>query len=235
MQLGVPSPLHDQLRPLLSTFPSIRDSLFSQGVPADRVLQAALDGLYLSLETEKATLDAAAAHYAPTLLDNDWKTTLTDMARQWLTHRIDLAAERQSNDIAPVFGDLFNRCAETMVNGNDYRSALMQQPGPGMVAARLHEAGVYASLANEIDAAWRQAWQQVSDSVTTTDPRSNDELGDALLAAFRGALKKGVGEPSSAGNVITRIDAPAGAAQVYTDLMFQQLHMLGQFIRPETT
>lgn len=236
MDMGVPSPLHYRLLPLLSALLPISTSLFREDNYPDRAFQAAIDGLYLSLEAEMATLGTAtAAHYAPTLLDNDWKTTLTDMARLWLTGRIDLAAERQNTDIAPVFGDLFNRCAETMVNGNDYRSALMQQPGPGMVAARLHEAGVYASLANEIDAAWRQAWQQVSDSVTTTDPRSNDELGDALLAAFRGALKKGVGEPSSAGNVITRIDAPAGAAQVYTDLMFQQLHMLGQFIRPETT
>ncbi len=231
---GVPSPVHARLLPLLSALPPIRERLFRQGVPAERTFEAAVNGLYLTLETDLDEI-ATAAHYASLGLDNDWKTTLTSMTRQWLTRRIDLAAERQRDDIAPVFGDLFARCADSTVAKGDYRSAMMQPPTPGIVAARLNEAGVYASLADEIGTAWLQAWQQVSNSLTATDLRSNNDLGNALLAAFREALGARVGAPSSAGHLINRIDAPADAARVYTDLMFQQLHMLEQFINPEAT
>jgi hypothetical protein len=88
----------------------------------------------------------------------------------------------------------------------------------------LFEVGVCAALANEIDTAWLHAWQQVKRSpATLLDMLSNDQLADELLAAFRQALKARLDAP-----------APAPAATLYTGLMFQQLHMLKQFITPES-
>ncbi len=235
-QMGVPSALHERLISLISALPQIGESLFKKNVNTHRSFQAALDGLHLILEGEAATLNATiAAYYATTALDDEWKATLTTMCQQWLSHRIVKAAERQPNEIGAVFGELFDRCVASTMNGDDYLTALKQSaPEPGKVAAALYEAGVYAALADEIDVAWSQAWQKVKLSpAALLDLRSNDHLADELLTAFRQALNDRVDTPSAEGHLINRINEPAEAATLYADLMFQQLHMLKQFITPE--
>ncbi len=238
--LDIPSAMNIRLRSLLRQLAPLRDILFKHGsnINNDRAFLAAVDGIYLILASQRDEAHVAAdiaAYYASAPIDDEWKAVLTRMASQWLTRRIAEASEREGNRIGQVFGELFDRCAADSVDGDDYVAALKQSaPEPGKVAAALHEAGIYAALADEIDVAWSQAWQRVKLSpAALLDLRSNDQLADELLAAFRQALNDRVDKPSAEGHLINRINEPAEAAALYTDLMFQQLHMLKQFSSPE--
>jgi len=223
---------------LLDALPALRNQLLTPGIDPTPVVLAAIDGLYLSLELPWATIaQASQTDYADATIDEDWQTTLTTLANQWLDARINCAYESEATDIAPVFAELFERCLSLTPRpvGSDLQTALNEfVPMPGQVAALLGSAGIYAPLAREIDIAWARSCQQVRTSILTSSSlRSDEELIDTLLATFRTTLGGQLYQPGANTRLIDFAGAGPVAASLYASLMSRQLHMLGQFINPE--
>ncbi len=138
-----------------------------------------------------------------TLNRNGMKTDIdiTESLSLITKRRIDeLAAfgdQREENIIAPAFANLDDLCADsTWPSGTRQVFSAEFRPQPGAIAKKLVAAGIYAALANPIEAAWAAAWSAVS-AAGAPDVATG---GDALLQHFRAELKTrtdSVKEPSS--------------------------------------
>ncbi len=233
MQMGIPSAWHDRLASLLNALLPIRHQLVGDGKSCVRVFLTAIDGLYGHIAPEfDRLLEDASRHYAQTSIDEWWKPMLSAMAGHWLRGRIDVALRREQEEIGLIFAELFERCsATTRATASLETTPGAPPPKSGVLAAVLIEAGIYAALANEIDAAWTQAWQQVGLSPSRLLGQHTDAENEAaLLAAFRGALKRRIDTPSGNRNLMTLPGASLAEEKLFGELMHRQLYMLTQFI-----
>lgn len=242
----------------LHTFFASADKISTQLLNAQsssRVVKHAIRcGVYLEIEAESSALETEIrTYYAQQPIDRLWQDILTQMSSQWLQARFNDAAHYQDKDIATAVTQLFETCiqqtlGETASASLSLALTLFTQTD-GKVEAAVHEAGIYAPFAREIDAAWTQAckrmaeapsvvaltnWTLPTGSLRAEHQATEEEVADELLAAFRTALRERLDTVSTGGHLIHRIDAPEPEARLYAQLMSQQLYMLRQFFDPET-
>ncbi len=211
-------------------------------------------GVYLDIEAESSALDTEIrTYYAQQPIDRRWQDILTQMSSQWLQARFDEAARYQNEDIVTAVTQLFETCIQHTLGETASASLSLAlsrfTQTDGKVEAAVHDAGIYAPFAREIDAAWTQACKRMAEApsvvaltnrtLPTGSPRAEhqateEDVADELLAAFRNALRERLDTVSADGHLIHRIDAPEPEARLYTQLMSQQLYMLRQFFDPET-
>lgn len=235
---GIPSAMHARLIAILRELPQIREGLLGDGTGSAPGFQAAINGIYLTLEPELDALASKfAAHYSDLRLDDEWQAALTKFADDWLRKRFTTALEHEATQFGPLFGELFSVCEQSTLAGRNLATALTQPaPAPGQVSTMLMQAGVYAPLAQRIDLCWRTAWEEAAGTLARRAATADASPANTLLSAFRATLKAEVDTVSvrPEGTNLMQLDGSSpAAAKLYADLMYRQLHMLTQFINSD--
>lgn len=241
-QAHVPSALLDELMRLFRGFPAMRNQLLGTTGKPEPVLQSAIHGLYLTLDTHRAALaERVSAYYAgQQQIDEPWQTALAEIANQWLSQRIEAAARYEKEMISPVFSNLLTLCAKSTMADRKLTAALAD-PAPviGKARAALLQAGVYFSIAQAIDLCWTQTWlhmgARAASFAGSSSAAAERALAEEFLPAFRQTLKTHINTQPIEITAQNPDNASAQAARQFAQLIQRQLHLLKQFINAETT
>ncbi len=189
---GIPRLLTDLIMRKLRALKEVRVELFGKSeVGTERLFRNALDGFYLTLETERTQLNIQIFTDSRTLLiDEQWKNTLATHTFNWLSQRIEAASLREQTLVAEVFANLHTLCINKALAGKSHTNALaLPAIAKGEIASALVAEGIYAILATKIEAAWIRAWQKIaqiapqkfSEQIAAPTPKPNRESDASAL------------------------------------------------------
>ncbi len=167
-------------------------------------------------------------------LDINLAHVMRQVATATLGAIVDYGITTETELIAPVFNDLFGFCiAHSAAAPAPQSFDARLPPPPGAIARPLLNTGIYAVLANAIDAAWQAAWRSVS-TAGTPDRLPTAPLQRAFLHELAGRVAIGAGILSLPNMSEPRAQQDALAA-IYAELVHRQLSLLTQYIERETS
>jgi ankyrin repeat protein len=158
-------PMIDFIYPYLKSLPAMKSMLLGSSNSADAInslVSSISAGLIATAEKVLADKDAIDLAYQ----DLGWLPSRIDFvatATSTMSAAVASALRHESKILAPVFSDLFEHCVIATTALYIFPElGPAQTPKAGVVAEKLMGLGVYAALADAIDAAWRDAWRAAS-------------------------------------------------------------------------
>jgi hypothetical protein len=124
------------------------------------------------------------------------------------------AVDYESQVLAPVFSNLFDHCLTVTTAPHVQPEVRLEQtPKPGIIAEKLMGLGIFAALAEAIDAAWQEAWRSASavkTQRTQIPPTSSAGSNEVFWQEYFGLdLINGISD-GLPGDIVLRFDLPPG-------------------------
>lgn len=163
--MGATVPMIDFLLPYLQALPVMKRQLLGPLNSADTInslVNAISTGMIATLEKVLVDQDAIDHTYE----DLGWlpiRKTLVSVVTSAMSNTVSSALHDESQTLSSVFSNLFEHCVTATTAAHSFPElGPAQTPKAGVVAEKLMGLGVYAALADAIDAAWRDAWHAAS-------------------------------------------------------------------------
>jgi hypothetical protein len=163
--IGATVPMIDFLLPYLQALPIMKSKLLGASNSADTInslVNALSTGMIATLE--KVLVDKDAINH--TYEDLGWlpfRNDLVSAVTSEMSKTVSSALHNESQTLSSVFSNLFEHCVTATTAAHSFPElGPAQTPKAGVVAEKLMGLGVYAALAEAIDATWRDAWHAAS-------------------------------------------------------------------------
>ena len=163
--MGATVPMIDFLLPYLQALPVMKSKLLGPSNSADTInslVNALSTGMIATLEkvlVDKDVIDHTYEDLGWLQLRNDLVSAVTSE----MGIIVSSALHHESQTLSSVFSNLFEHCVTATTAAHSFPElGTAQAPKAGVVAEKLMGLGVYAALAEAIDATWRDAWHAAS-------------------------------------------------------------------------
>jgi ankyrin repeat protein len=163
--MGATLPMIDFLFPYLQALPVMKSKLLGPSNSADTInslVNALSTGIIATLEKVLVDKDVIDHAYE----DLGWlpvRNRLVSVVTSAMSNTVSSALHHESQTLSSVFSNLFEHCVTAVTAAHSFPElGPAQTPKAGVVAEKLMGLGVYAALADAIDATWRDAWHAAS-------------------------------------------------------------------------
>lgn len=163
--MGATLPMIDFLFAYLQALPVMKSKLLGASNSADTInslVNALSTGIIATLEKVLVDKDAINDAYE----DLGWlplRNELVPVVTSAMSNTVSSALHNESQTLNSVFSNLFEHCVTATTAAHSFPElGPAQTPKAGVVAEKLMGLGVYAALAEAIDATWRDAWHAAS-------------------------------------------------------------------------